>query len=348
LHDLRRSAELASKQKREDPMRRLAVPLLALAAPAAAQPLKIEVGLGDVSLNKLMFVVAAEAGLYQKNGLEVAQFITPSAAEVVRRSGVQVPADFVRNNPGDINIGGGSPMMVGMTTNAGAIDRVILATTDTVSRFRIVGRTDIARPEDLKGKRWGYSSYGALSHFSAIVFAKQMGWDPDRDISLIGSAMSVDVLKRGRVDVLVGDEVAWTSATAAGFKEIVDLNRYQIPMAGSGVNAAREWLAKNHEAATRFVKATVEAIALLKTDRAAGFAAMEKWYGIKDAKQAADIYEQVEKLAAKPYPFVAGIKKVMEIYDYHEMRQHKPEDFYDASFVTELDKSGFIDGLYKK
>ncbi len=30
------------------------------------------------------------------------------------------------------------------------------------------------------------------------------------------------------------------------------------------------------------------------------------------------------------------------------MTRHKPEDFVDASFVTELDKSGYIDGLYKK
>ena len=318
-----------------------------LAMPAAAQPLKIEVGLGDVSLNKLMFVVAAEKGLYQQNGLEVSQFITPGAAEVVRRSGVAVPPEFVRNNPGDINIGGGSPMMVGMTTNAAAIDRVILATTDTISRFRIVGRTDIGGVKALKGKRWGYSSYGALSHLSAVVFAKQMGWNPDRDISLIGNAMSIDVLKRGRVDVIVGDEVAWTSALAAGFKEIVDLNRYRIPMAGSGVNAAKDWLGKNREAASRFIKATVQAIALLKTDRDTAYAAMAKWYGIKDRTQAAAIYEQVEKLARKPYPYLPGIRKVMEVYSYHEMRQHRPEDFYDASFVAALDKSGYIDGLYK-
>src|SRR3954466_13664838 len=154
----------------------------ALASPALAQekPLALEVGLGDVSLNKLMFVIAAEAGIYKKNGLEVAQFISPSAAEVVRRSGVDVPKDFVRNKPGDINIGGGSPMMVGMTTNALAVELVILATTDPVSRFHVIARPDITRPEDLKGKRIGFSSYGALSHYSAVNFVKRMGWDPDR------------------------------------------------------------------------------------------------------------------------------------------------------------------------
>ena len=30
------------------------------------------------------------------------------------------------------------------------------------------------------------------------------------------------------------------------------------------------------------------------------------------------------------------------------MRKYKAEDFYDASFITELDKSGAIDRLYKK
>jgi hypothetical protein len=53
-------------------------------------------------------------------------------------------------------------------------------------------------------------------------------------------------------------------------------------------------------------------------------------------------------LPAKPYPSVEGIKTMMEIYDDREMRIHRREDFYDASFISELDKSGYIDGLYKR
>src|SRR5262249_29954233 len=286
-------------------------------------------------------------GIYKKNGLEVAQFISPSAAEVVRRSGIDVPKDFVRNKPGDINIGGGSPMMVGMTTNALAVERVILATTDPASRFHLMSRPDITRPEDLKGKRIGYSSYGALSHYSAVNFAKRMGWDPDRDISLMSNGMSIDVLKSGRIDALVGDETAWTMGIKAGFRDLVDLNQYQFPMAGSGVNAAKSWLAANHETARRFVKATVESIALIKTNKQVSFTAMAKGYGITDPAQQESIYVEAAKLASKPYPHVDGIKAVMATYTYHEMARHSPEDFYDASFITELDQSGYIDRLYK-
>ena len=60
----------------------------ALATPVLAQEkaLPIEVGLGDVSLNKLMFVIAAETGTYKKNELDVTQFITPGAAASLSRA----------------------------------------------------------------------------------------------------------------------------------------------------------------------------------------------------------------------------------------------------------------------
>ncbi len=71
--------------------------IAAVAAPSAqAQLLPISVELGDVSLTKLPFVMAAEAGIYRRNGLDVKQYITPRAAELIRHSsGVVVPKEFV-------------------------------------------------------------------------------------------------------------------------------------------------------------------------------------------------------------------------------------------------------------
>ena len=46
----------------------------------AQEPIKLRVGLGDVSLNKIPFVAAFEAGIYKKNGLDVEQSVTPAAA----------------------------------------------------------------------------------------------------------------------------------------------------------------------------------------------------------------------------------------------------------------------------
>jgi NitT/TauT family transport system substrate-binding protein len=322
--------------------------LLLGAARGQGEPLPLSVELGDVSLTKLPFVMAAEAGIYRRNGLAVRQFITPGAAEAIRKSaGVIVPKEFVGTGYGEINIGGGSPTIVRMTSDARAPQRVVLATTDNVSRFHIISRSDLARPEDLKGKSIGVSVVGALSHYATILFAQRMGWDYNRDLSLFVNGTGTDVIRSGRVDAFTSDEIASAEAIRQGFRDLVDTGIYKFPMPGSGVNADKAWLPKNHAAAARFIKSTVDAVALLQTDKPAALAAMAKWYGIKDRDQQESIYAQAVLLPRKPYPSVEGIRKMMDVYDYREMRLHHPEDFYDASFMAELDRSGYIDSLYK-
>lgn len=325
--------------------------LSALASPASAQQqlTKIRVSLGDVSLNKLIFVIAQEEGIYQKNGLQIEQYITPRAAAVVRNSGVHVPPEYIKefDQEPPIDIGGGSPELVGMTSNARAVDRVIVASTDNTVRWHVIARPGIRRLEELKGKRIGYSVYGSMTHFMALAFAQKMGWDPNRDVSLMSNALAVDTLRDGKVDAFIGDEVARTMAASAGFTPLQDMKEWNIPIAGSGVNVDRNWLKNNRDAVRRFVKATVEAMAVMKQSKEAGAGGIGKWYNIQNREQQQMILSYASGLPRKPYPAIEGIKKVMELFDYHEMRKHKPEDFIDNSFVQELDQSGYIDSLYR-
>src|SRR5258708_29859735 len=85
---------------------------------AADKLVPVTVELGDVSLTKLPFIMAADNGIYVRNGLDVSQFITPAAAQAVRGSGVIVPPGNVKSVVGEINIGGGSPTLVRMTSVA--------------------------------------------------------------------------------------------------------------------------------------------------------------------------------------------------------------------------------------
>jgi ABC-type nitrate/sulfonate/bicarbonate transport system substrate-binding protein len=104
----------------------------------------------------------------------------------------------------------------------------------------------------------------------------------------------------------------------------------------------------NPEATRRFMKSLVEAIALMKQNKAVAFRSMAKWFNITDPEQQKLLYDGNREMPSKPYPFVEGIKRAMELYDGNEMRKYKAEDFYDITFVKELDENGFIDGLYKK
>lgn len=325
--------------------------LLPWSAPASAQdaPLTVTVELGDVSLTKLPFVMAAESGIYKRNGLEVRQYITPNAAELIRRSsGLVVPKDFVGTGVGDINIGGGSPTIVRMTTVATAPQRVILATTDHYSRYHILARAGIKTPDDIKGKRVGYGNFGALNHFSLMVYFKQMGIDPEKDVSMFSGAQEIHNIIDGQVDVVAGNGNTVVEATKKGLNDLVNLIPMKMAMPGSGVNADKQWLAKNREAAKRFVKATVEAIAMTTEDKPKALASMRKWYGINDEAMLEVVYSEAADLPRKPYPSIEGLKNMQSVYKWREMAKYKPEDFIDASFVTEFDKSGYIDSLYKK
>ncbi len=320
----------------------------ASALPAQQEPIRIRVRLGDVSLNKLIFVIAQEQGIYEKNGLEIEQYITPRAAAVVANSGVHIPPEYVQEFTEEppIAIGGGSPFMVRSTTSARAPNRVIVASTDNIVRWHIIAQPEIQRLEDLKGKRIGFSGYGSMTNFMARSFALRMGWDPDQDISLIADALAVDTLRDRKVDAFIGDEVARTMAAAQGFTPLQDMREWDLPIAGSGINVERDWLRNNRDAVRRFVKSAVDALAVMKQNRDAGMGGIGKWYNIQDREQQRMIIDYADGLPRKPYPAVEGIQRVMEIFDYHEMRQRSPEEFYDDSFIRELDESGYIDSLY--
>jgi NitT/TauT family transport system substrate-binding protein len=308
----------------------------------------VDVALGDVSVNKVPFLIAADAGIYEKNGLEVHQFITPGAADVARRSGVVVPAEYVREDidAAPIAVGGGSPMIYRAVT-AGGTDRVVLATHEGIVRSHLVGRASIGSAEDLKGKRLGYSGTATVTHFGVVSWVRRMGWDPEHDVTLVDRGNTLEAVTEGRVDAAMSSAMVLALAPEKGLRDIVDVAKYGIPLAGSGVMAERKWLVANRDTAAKFVKSAVDAVALMKHDRAVFNASLAKWFNIKDPVTQERMYGFVDEFPDKPYPSVEGIKAMMALYDSAAMRAHRAEDFYDSSFVQDLDRSGYLDGVKK-
>src|SRR5258708_39071084 len=76
---------------------------------AADKLVPVTVELGDVSLTKLPFIMAADNGIYVRNVLHVSHFITPAAAHAARGSGVIVPPGNHKSVLVAINIGAGMP-----------------------------------------------------------------------------------------------------------------------------------------------------------------------------------------------------------------------------------------------
>jgi NitT/TauT family transport system substrate-binding protein len=321
---------------------------LACALPGHAATAAVDVALGDVTINKIPFLMAADHGIYARNGLTVRQFVTPEAAETARGNGVVVPADMVRADidRAPISIGGGSPAIYN-AVYANAPHYVVLATLEGIIGNHIIAAPGVRTVEELRGKRIGYALPGRATHIGLLAFARRMGWMPGRDIILVERASTLRDIADGRIDATIGGAVMVATAPASGLKSVADLSQYRMPFAGSGVMAERNWLSANRDTAARFVKATVEALALIKRDRAAFTASVAKWMNITDRAAQDAIYAEAVGFPAKPTPSADGVRAVMEMYDSPQMRLRKAEDFYDASFVTELDRTGYLDTLLR-
>lgn len=328
---------------------------LGMITPANAQDMlsdeELILRMGDVSANKFPFIFASDQGIYLKNGIRVTPKFSPGSVRTINRSGIEVAPENIYDPNGDdpytIAVSGVGPTIVGITRVAGrAPGPLILGSTHTKSRWRIITGPDITSPEQLKGKRLGYSGYGAVSHNQWLQFIEHMGWDPDMDVALMSDALGTDSLKNGSVDAQMGPELHATMALQEGFHAPIDLADYNFPTAGSGLVVDREWFKENRAAARAFVKSGIEAIAMLKQDREKADATMIRWYGMKDAETRDLFYAELLKMDEKIYPPYEGIKMLMKFYDSLEMRKYTPEFFYDDSIVKELDESGYIDSLY--
>ena len=159
---------------------------------------------------------------------------------------------------------------------------------------------------------------------------------------MAGSA-TLDALKQDKVDAILTSAMVIALAPRAGFKDIGDLTAYKMPMAGSGIMVDKAYLAANRDTVLRFLKADIEATALMQRDRRVFNSALAKWFNITDPTTEDGMFAYVNKFEKKPYPSLEGIKQVFALYDSPAMRKHTPEEFYDASLMAELDKSGFLD-----
>src|SRR5213596_1259976 len=142
---------LESAREGEVSMRRFVLAALALAAvvPSSgiAQSTRVDVSLGDVSINKVPQLVAADQGLYAKYGLDVHQTISAGAARAAAASGVVVPEAYVNRDASlaaPIEVGGGSPMIYGFVANARGAARVIVLTQEAMAVDHIIAKPGIA------------------------------------------------------------------------------------------------------------------------------------------------------------------------------------------------------------
>jgi NitT/TauT family transport system substrate-binding protein len=220
--------------------------------------------------------------------------------------------------------------------------------------YRLVVRPEIKAVADLKGKRLGITRFGTVTDSMSRLLVGRLGLDPDKDVSYVQVGdvpVLLASLSTGRIiDGAIIQPPYYLKAVASGMRVLVNMQEMDIPVQQTGLNTTQRFIAKNPDITRRVVKSVIEGIHLMRSNPAVAKRALSRRMQIKDEKEIEDTYLLLKSFVqSKPYPTLDGFKTIFDDLAKRvpAAKTANPRDFVDTRFIEELDKSGYIDGLYR-
>jgi len=214
----------------------------------------------------------------------------------------------------------------------------------------ILGKPEIKRPEDLKGKKVGVGRFGSNTHYFVIQALKRLGMDASRDIQAIqtgGGPETLAALVGGSVDaaaiVAPGDAAA---AVARGVRYVINGPELRIPYGATQIVTMRPTIAKRGPAIGRFMRVMTEASKILHTDKNLVYKVLGKYLRITDTKILDSAYQsEIPALERRLELSEAALQASLDEIAPLDARAKaiKPRDMMDRRYLVELEKSGAFD-----
>jgi ABC-type nitrate/sulfonate/bicarbonate transport system substrate-binding protein len=240
-----------------------------------------------------------------------------------------------------------------MLADLSGADLVNIAHTVPGVQSKLLVKAEIKRPEDLKGKKIATSSLGSLGDFLFRYIIRKHGMDPARDVVWISIGTPperLQALASGAVDAADLSYPTDAQGERMGFRALFDA-RKEVVYPSMSVVTRRKNVQEDRDTVMRVIRSHVEGIAYFKTHKDFSLKVLSKYLKTNDRELLEGSYEIYKQdFISVPYPIMKGLEAT---YDYvaatrPEIRGRKPEEFMDPSFITELDKSGFIKKLYEQ
>ena len=218
----------------------------------------------------------------------------------------------------------------------------------------IVSLSNITAVEQLKGKTAGVNRLGSTSDLGLRLALKKLGIDPEKDVKIIptgGTAERFAALSKGITQFTIIPEPFLTQAEKLGFRNLFNISDLKIPFWWNGILSRESIIKTQRPLLSKLVRAMVEAIHFIKTDKEYAKTIFKKNLGINDPEGLERAYKDYSNAFPEfPYPNPEGVKTMLDDLAPKNPKAASadPKTYVDMSFVAELDKSGFIKQLYKK
>jgi len=316
-----------------------------LGAEAAAQT-EVTMGVAFTNARVAPLWVAEKEGFFKKNGIDI---------KIVTIPGGTQGAQALVSGGTDISFTDPTSMISAIAAGAPVVE--VMAIT-TIMPYYLIGAPDVKTVADLKGKRVGSSGLGlSASRLAILVAFSKLGLDPARDnITLVAAGAEPERVAGLAAGAIAGTVVApefKTKIEELRLNVLADLRTIKIPWEQDALETSRKFLETKRDVLERVMKSLLMANAyvLNPANKAAVIELVRAKLGLKTPQEGESAYNDLTKfyVLKKPYPYKEGLQSIIAEVGkvVPKAATLKAEDVIDASLIEKLDKSGFIDGLYK-
>jgi ABC-type nitrate/sulfonate/bicarbonate transport system substrate-binding protein len=279
--------------------------------------------------------IAQEAGLFKKYDLDFRLVFIPSS-----------PVATAATLNGDAEIG-----VTGAVGNVrayvqGFTDLVFIAGIKNILTHSILGKPEIKRPEDLKGKKVAVGRFGGNTHYFVIQALRKFGMDASKDIQTIqtgGGPETLAALVAGSVDaaglVAPGD----AAAVARGYRYVINGPELRIPYGAAQLVTLRSVIAKRGPVLGKFMVVMAESSKILHSDKTFVYKVLGKYLRISDTKVLDSAYQSEvptleRRLEISDAALQASLDEIAPLDP--RAKSIKPQEMIDRRYLVELEKSG--------
>jgi NitT/TauT family transport system substrate-binding protein len=304
---------------------------------------KIKLSYSSVDTTNAIYYVANEKGFYRKNGLDVELVFIPTTTTSV--------AALIA---GDIKVANASGGGTASAVVGGASLAIVGCYINTLP-YELVVQESIKSAEELKGKSVGISRVGSASDTAAHALIKGLGLEPNKDVPILqvgGAPERAAAFRTGRIIGFPSPPGMIHLAKGMPHKVLISTadfaTRFDFPYICA--NTTKAYLASHRETVKRTLMALIESAHFFKTRKEESKKIIAKYSRQNNEGYLEASYEAMAKL----YERVPKVTREGTAIQIKEALARKPgatlrvEDIVDDSLVDELEKSGFIDQVYRR
>jgi NitT/TauT family transport system substrate-binding protein len=286
--------------------------------------------------------LAKDAKIFEKHGLNVDVVLIESGVTTVQA---------LTAGETQIAMGGGT---VAVSSNLAGSDIISIASIESRLPYALLAQKEIKSIDQLKGKRLAVSRFGSASDLAARLILQRYGLTPDKDVTLLqtgGTSTRLSALSKRSIDCTVLTPEFFNVGKKAGFTILVDPTQYDIPFPQLEVITTRAFLKAQPDLATRYLRAIIEGIHMVKNNPEPSIRTLAKYLKIDDREALEDVYRLYKEIYPQvPHVSPAAIQTQLTWMAEKDPRAKaaKPEQFIDGSILKEIEKSGFVAKLYQK